>query len=49
MDSIFAALSNVAPALLLDKRLFDFKSLRRSQQASGDEDAWLDHDPSSHT
>jgi tRNA 2-thiocytidine biosynthesis protein TtcA len=29
-DSIFAALSNVAPALLLDRKLFDFQSLRMS-------------------
>ena len=48
MDSIFAALSNVAPALLLDKRLFDFDSLRSSQRADGHEDAWLDHDPTLH-
>jgi len=48
MDSIFAALSNVAPALLLDKRLFDFDSLRSSQRADGYEDAWLDHDPTLH-
>jgi len=48
MDSIFAALSNVAPALLLDKRLFDFDSLRSSQRADGHKDAWLDHDPTLH-
>lgn len=47
-DSMFAALSNVAPALLLDKRLFDFDSLRRSQDADGHEDAWLDHDAAGH-
>lgn len=44
-DSMFAALSNVAPALLLDKRLFDFDSLRRSKHTDEHEDAWLDHDP----
>lgn len=48
MDSMFAALSNVAPALLLDKRLFDFDSLRRSQDDEGHEDVWPDHDPSAH-
>jgi len=47
-DSMFAALSNVAPALLLDKQLFDFDSLRSSQHVEGDEDAWLDHDPEAH-
>lgn len=41
-DSIFAALSNVAPPLLLDQRLFDFKSLRASDRTEGHEDAWLD-------
>ncbi len=45
-DSMFAALSNVAPSLLLDKQLFDFPSLRVADQAEGDEDAWLDQDHS---
>lgn len=43
-DSMFAALSNVAPPLLLDRRLFDFGALRASDQAQGQEDAWLDHE-----
>lgn len=41
-DSIFAALSNVAPPLLLDQRLFDFVGLRAFDQGEGQEDAWLD-------
>jgi tRNA 2-thiocytidine biosynthesis protein TtcA len=48
-DSMFAALSNVAPALLLDTRLFDFDSLRSTLHVEGQEDAWLDHDPDAHT
>ena len=44
-DSMFAALSNVAPPLLLDQRLFDFKSLRASDRTEGQEDAWLDEHP----
>ena len=43
-DSMFAALSNVAPSLLLDGRLFDFRSLRLKDAVHGDDDAWLDHD-----
>ena len=47
-DSMFAALSNVAPSLLLDRRLFDFLSLRTTAEADGDEDACLDQeDPQS--
>src|SRR5215510_8462703 len=45
-DSMFAALSNVAPSLLLDRRLFDFSSLDLVNTAEGNEDAWLDHDSS---
>ena len=43
-DSMFAALSNVAPSLLLDGRLFDFRSMRLQEAVQGDEDAWLDQD-----
>lgn len=43
-DSMFAALSNVAPSLLLDTKLFDFMSLTRAADAEGSEDAWLDQD-----
>lgn len=43
--SMFAALSNVAPSLLLDRQLFDFSTLRKSGRAEGQEGAWLDHDP----
>ena len=44
---MFSALSNVAPPLLLDRQLFDFVGLRASDQAEGEEDAWLDLDPAS--
>jgi tRNA 2-thiocytidine biosynthesis protein TtcA len=40
LDSVAAALSNVAPSLLMDRRLFDFNSL---SVAEGD--AWLEDDP----
>lgn len=43
-DSMFAAVSNVAPSLLLDDRLFDFRSLRLGDAGHGHEDAWLDED-----
>ena len=44
-DSMFAALSNVAPPLLMDGRLFDFVGLRAFDQGEGQEDAWFDQDP----
>ena len=44
LADMFAAVSNVAPALLLDGRLFDFRSLRLEESVHGDEDGWLDQD-----
>ena len=46
-DSIAAALANVAPALLLDSRLFDFRSLDRTKEGSLEGDGWLDQEPAS--
>ncbi|HET8720472.1 MAG TPA: tRNA 2-thiocytidine(32) synthetase TtcA [Nitrospira sp.] len=43
-DSMFAALSNIAPSLLHDRQLFDFQSLRPADAAIGHEDAWLDQE-----
>ncbi|MGE0646299.1 MAG: tRNA 2-thiocytidine(32) synthetase TtcA [Nitrospira sp.] len=44
-DSIAAALTNVAPSLLMDPRLFDFKSLQSLAEAQDEGDLWLDRDP----
>ena len=41
-DSIAAALTNVAPSLLMDSRLFDFRSLTLAQDSEGEGDTWLD-------
>ena len=43
-DSMFAAVSNVAPSLLLDNRIFDFRTLKAGAGSHGHEDAWLDED-----
>ena len=45
-DSMFASLSNVAPSMLLDNRLFDFFALRRAEGIGDHDDAWLDQDNS---
>ncbi len=45
-DSMFAALSNIAPSLLLDTMLFDFTSLQTAARGAGNADAWLDEDSS---
>ncbi len=50
-DSIAAAVTNVAPSLLMDQRLFDFRSLSSMSgvQPDGAEgDAWLDQEPEPH-
>lgn len=44
-DSIAAALTNVAPSLLMDPRLFDFKSLQSLAEVQDEGDLWLDRDP----
>jgi tRNA 2-thiocytidine biosynthesis protein TtcA len=45
-DSMFAAVSNVAPSLLLDGRLFDFRSLHSEGVVPGDDDGWPDQEGS---
>lgn len=47
-DSIAAALTNVAPSLLMDSRLFDFTSLVAGAQDQADGDVWLDHESTPH-
>ena len=50
-DSIAAALTNVAPSLLMDQRLFDFRSLSSMNSVQSDEaegDVWLDQEPEPH-
>lgn len=44
-DSIAAAITNVAPSLLMDPRLFDFKSLNSTVELSSEGDVWLDEAP----
>ena len=46
-NSVAAALANVAPALLMDFRLFDFRSLDKTREGSLDGDSWLDQEPTS--
>jgi len=45
-DSIAAALANVAPSLLMDSRLFDFKSVTAVANNRAEGDVWLDEEPS---
>lgn len=44
-DSIAAAVTNVAPALLMDSRLFDFKSMTATVENQTEGDVWLDEEP----
>ncbi|MBI3356129.1 MAG: tRNA 2-thiocytidine(32) synthetase TtcA, partial [Nitrospirae bacterium] len=44
-DSIAAALTNVAPSLLMDPQLFNFSSLDSTTKSSAEGDAWLDQEP----
>jgi len=44
-DSIAAAVTNVAPALLMDSRLFDFKSMAATVENQAEGDIWLDEEP----
>jgi tRNA 2-thiocytidine biosynthesis protein TtcA len=44
-DSIAAAVANVAPALLMDSRLFDFKSMAATVENQAEGDIWLDEEP----
>ena len=44
-DSIAAAVANVAPALLMDSRLFDFKSMAATVENQAEGDVWLDEEP----
>lgn len=41
-DNIFAALSNIAPSLLMDRRLYDFSSLRATAEAGATGEGELD-------
>ncbi len=45
-DSIAAAVTNVAPSLLMDPRLFDFTSLTSTEGNQSEGDVWLDEEPS---
>jgi tRNA 2-thiocytidine biosynthesis protein TtcA len=47
-DSIAGAISNVAPSLLMDPRLFDFAALTSTMAGQSEGDIWLDHEPASH-
>ncbi len=48
-DSIAAALANVAPSLLMDSRLFDFKSVTAAVGNQDEGDVWLDEEQSNRT
>jgi tRNA 2-thiocytidine biosynthesis protein TtcA len=47
-DSIAGAISNVAPSLLMDPRLFDFAALTSTMAGQSEGDIWLDHEPALH-
>ena len=44
-DSIAAAVTNVAPSLLMDSRFFDFKSMATAVENQAEGDVWFDEEP----
>jgi tRNA 2-thiocytidine biosynthesis protein TtcA len=45
IDSMFRALSNLVPSHLMDRKLFDFASVRATEEVSGEGDKAFDREP----